>query len=230
MASTLTRKVGPLPLWAWLAIGAAGLAAGVYLRRRLSSSSSSTALPVSVPDTTGSTGALGTAGTSGDSGGGVASANPTVPDQSQQEVSDLLGLLNALPYAYLGAGYNFASPQVGGSPPSPTSSTLTTQGPLQNGAPSTIVFPAPTGPSGSSLRTLQVLEGYGSTTTASPEQILSAQQQAQGTLAAITRGVTLGVSSPTPAAQALGRYGVTFGPTAGTRASRNPRQGVYTVH
>lgn len=80
-AHGLTRKIGPLPLWGWLLVGVAGIAAGLYIRNKMSASSSTqTAAPsaATIPDTTGLTGTGSGGGTSSGSGDAISPNTPRV--------------------------------------------------------------------------------------------------------------------------------------------------------
>lgn len=81
LAGTLTAKKGPLPVWAWLALGAVAV---YYLYRRYSGGSSANpaavtqAAPPSQPASTDAAGLTGSAGTSGDTSGlAAAGVDPT---------------------------------------------------------------------------------------------------------------------------------------------------------
>lgn len=94
----LTRKIGPLPLWAWIGIAAAGVVAGIYLRRRLSQSAGSTSS--NVPATTGDTGNVGSNYPNlggAVSGGGTSSGIAPAPSgiDPAQYVQDVLSSFQA---------------------------------------------------------------------------------------------------------------------------------------
>ena len=100
MASGLSRKVGPLPLWAWVGIAAGAILVGVIIRHRLSATAAGTSVPAttSIPDTTATTGGGSGGGTSGDTSSGVAPASPALPpdvtallEGSQNALTDALG-------------------------------------------------------------------------------------------------------------------------------------------
>ena len=73
-ANFFTRKLGPLPVWAWGAIGVGGIGVLYYLHKKGSSSSSSAAMPATAAQpATGTLGGFDTGGggaTGGGSGGG----------------------------------------------------------------------------------------------------------------------------------------------------------------
>lgn len=111
-AARMTRKVGPLPVWAWAALI---LAAGylIYRRRGTSSSSASqtTAVPVT-PDVTGSnTGALGSSGS--DTGGGSQIPAPV-------DLSGITGELDTLAQQLAAQSAGQASSYQQGGPPGST--------------------------------------------------------------------------------------------------------------
>lgn len=78
----LTKKVGPLPLWAWGVIIVGGVLVGIYIRNRMSGGNSTIpagTTSTSMPDTTGQTGGLGSSGSSGDTSGAIQPNQPFVP-------------------------------------------------------------------------------------------------------------------------------------------------------
>lgn len=89
----LTRKIGPLPLWAWVGIAAAGIVAGIYLRRRIGQSASSQSSQVPAAGGTGSPGSsypdVGGAVSGGGTGSGIAPVAAGI--DPTQYVSDVLG-------------------------------------------------------------------------------------------------------------------------------------------
>lgn len=86
--SGLTRKLGPLPLWAWGAIGVAGIVAGLYLKNRLASSTQQSTSNAATPDTS-------TAGTTYPDLGGATSGGGagSIPGNNFPDLGTLLSAL-----------------------------------------------------------------------------------------------------------------------------------------
>lgn len=144
-AGFLTRKVGPLPVWAWAAIGVAGLLAGRWLRNRMTAGQSAASAGASMPATDTSTTPTGTtypdmggalSGGGGSVGGGTAPVDyGTAFGAGVQTASDLIGqgvnLATSLSAAGVSPGVSApGTGSSGGYPPAPYSPPVPSQSAL----------------------------------------------------------------------------------------------------
>jgi len=133
-SSFLTKKIGPLPFWAWAGI----LAVGLYIWRR-QSSSASTATTATTTASTGVAAPTETLTTSGGTYTGPVNAAPS-------------SITNPAP------GTGATSPGNGGSTPGQTSSTTTT---VPTTVPNTVAGPSTVDLGGQSLLDLGSITGAG---------------------------------------------------------------------
>lgn len=229
----LAKKLGPLPLWAWVAIAAAGIVAGVYLKRHLSASTQQSTQSAS-PDTS-------TVGTTYPDLGGATSGGAAGSGIAPNEFADFGALLGTLESAGLLGGQQ-APPQTG-----------TPQFTINEPA---ISLPAPV----VTYVTAPASSHGGKTTTSGPPQAVSPiiQQGGQQLAAAIPYIASLPAAttgdvyaSPTPQAT-INAIAAAYGggsadhvvtPTASVPktaaavaaarpggVSSNKQQGVYSIH
>lgn len=150
----LGKKIGPLPLWAWIGVGIAGIIAGRYLQSRIGAGQSAASAGAAAPDLgTGAAGVgssypdFGGAVSSGAAGdGGIAPAPSGIdPSQYVQDVIAAFGQGQASQGSFL-SGFQtaegfFGSPGGGYTPPAPVA---TGGGPTGIANPPTAPIPSST--------------------------------------------------------------------------------------
>jgi hypothetical protein len=231
----MSKKIGPIPLPIAIALVAV---VGYLAYRRFKSSSSST------PATTsGSTGVDPNAA-SNDAGMGAGLGNTSTGTGTGDggagggiSLSDVEGLISAMQGLQPGTVYNYGVQPGSGTQFGGTGTADATTGGSSGatGGSGLLQFAPVTGAPGSALASIQKLEGYGTTTKASPQQIVDTQQKAQNYLSAISAGQSLGVSTtnvPTAAPKPF-NYSSIPNPTITankTGGSANKTQGIYAIH
>lgn len=222
--SGLNRKLGPLPLWAWGAIGVAGIVAGLYLKNRLASSTQQSTSNAATPDTS-------TAGTTYPDLGGATSGGGagSLPGNNFPDLAGLLSQLQPQQQQQQPQPINITEPTInlppplvtyysipGGTNPAPKVPTSAKQTQTTQPHAITPVTPVVLGSDyGSNFLPIPV--------SAPPQTVYNTQGGQAATVYSIPQHVVSGVSGGSVSAH-------TVAASRPGGVSANKQQGVYSIH